>query len=164
MSEQDSIKARVMSNVRQLLKKERIELRSPESTGDEPEVAVEPGDAPLAVDSPNTVQQDQKGSRNAQAIVILEKLGPWMMIMSFALGITVCALAMIFYFGPTYVEAKINEAVAESESRTRIGVAQDVADAKAVAHAAETHGRLALANVDRVEVELNKQGIKVNLH
>lgn len=70
---------------------------------------------------------------------------------------------MILYFGPAYVEALIQKEVAQAETRIRSDVAQETADAKAVAHTAETHGRLALAGVGRAEVELNKKGFDIDL-
>lgn len=126
------------------------------------ETDVEPGDAPFAIDSPRAVvSKAETHGDSSPAVINVEKLGPWLIIVTFTLGATLCALVMILYFGPTYVDAMIEKSVAQAETRIRIDVAKDTADAKAVAHTAETHARVALDKVETAETELGKKGINI---
>lgn len=129
------------------------------------ETGVEPGDAPVAIDSPRAVlsKQDMRNAQHSQAVINVEKIGPWLIVLTAVSAIALTIIVMMLIFGERYMDAKIQAAVAQAETRIRTDVAKDAAEAKAVAHAAETHGRLALAGVDRAEVELNKRGIKISL-
>lgn len=97
------------------------------------------------------------------------------MIMAFALGITVCALAMILYFGPEYIDAKIDKAVAQTEGRMRGEVAQaevrirteaaqGTADARATAHLARTQALVALDKVEDMRVKFVQRNTPLDGH
>jgi hypothetical protein len=127
------------------------------------ELEIEQGAAPFAIDSPRAVitRQDTRNSRNSPAVVNVEKLGPWLIVMTFALGLALSALAMILYFGPTYVEALIEKSVAQAETRIRTDAAQGAADAKSTAHVARTTALVAIDKVEDIRVKLAQRNINL---
>ncbi len=150
MPDDNSIK-RVMNKVHNLVRREPD--AEPEGTDED---IVEPGDAPVAIRSPKATQQ--KGSNN---VINNNVVGPWLILLT---GIAVAAIMLVITDRANrdkVVEAQIQAAVAQTEMRIRVEVAQDVADAKAVAHTAETHARVALDKVETAEVELGKKGINI---
>jgi len=132
----------------------------PKSTSSD-ELAVDPGNAPLAIDSPGAIlnKQDLRGADNTQAVINVEKIGPWLIVITFALGAALCALIMILAFGPTYVDAMIQKAVAQAETRIRTETAQETAKANATAHVARTSALVAVDKVEDVRVKLAQKNI-----
>jgi hypothetical protein len=97
MSEQNSIKNRVMSNVHRLLQREPQDETTPEATqGEEPNV-VEPGDAPTALHSPRafTGSPDMRASRYSNAVITVEshRFLPIIMVLCVLIGLSIMGTA-----------------------------------------------------------------------
>lgn len=132
-----------------------------DSTSSKPnstETAVEPSDAPIAIESPRAVQSKINGTNN---IINNGMVGPWLIILTAIACVSITMVVMDRADREEDIESKIQSAVAQAELRIRADVAADTAQAKAVAHTAETHARVALDKVETAEVELGKKGINI---
>jgi hypothetical protein len=119
------------------------------------ETVVDPGEAPIAIDSPQAILTKQTThGEHSPAVVVLEKLGPWIIVLTAVAAMSMTCVILILIFGPRYMEAMIEAEVAQAETRIRTGTAQDTAEAKATAHVARTSALTALDKVEDLRVKL----------
>lgn len=80
-------------------------------------------------------------------------------IIALMLAVAACAIVISqSYSSPQIMDAKIQAGSAE----VRASVQQQVAQAQAVAHTAETHARVALDKVEDFRAKLAEKGIRIN--
>lgn len=107
----------------------------------------EPGDAPIAVDSPHAFKgfADQRGSPGSRAWIQVGA-GGWMIALTVVSSVSLTALLILGMYLPSYIDAKIQAGIA---------------DANATARLARAEASVARDKVEDLRVELGKKGIAV---
>lgn len=105
---------------------------------------VEPGEAPIAVDSPHSVlgKQDLRGSHGSGAVIQVGAPG-WLIALT---SVSITLLIVLLVFGTVYIDARVQAGVA---------------DANATAKLARAEASVARDKVEDLRVKLGEKGIHV---
>lgn len=120
-------------------------------------------------DSRNESMQLQEGSSASRSNAeIHDRTGLYISILALALA----AIALGLWLNQSQaVEARVSAAVANAKTDMQQRIAdakadmqQQISDAKAMAHASDTNSRIAIDNVQQLQVQLAAKGIKVTIN
>ena len=108
---------------------------------------VEPGEAPIAIESPKAVlsKQDLSGSHGSGAYIHVGA-GGWLIALTVVASVSTTIVILMLAYGPSYIDAKVQAGIAEANATARL---------------ARAEASVALDKVGDLRDELNRKGADI---